>query len=940
MATPAGKKSAASKAVDAQLKKYRSMRDFKVTAEPSGAKKSAQKSAALPFVIQKHAATRLHYDFRLGWDGVLKSWAVTKGPSYFPGDKRLAVQVEDHPMDYGGFEGTIPKGQYGGGTVMVWDNGTWEPQAASAEVDEALKKGSLKFILHGHKLKGKWALIRMGGHAAQEGRSNWLLIKEHDEYERSANDEPITESEPDSVLTKRNLEQIGGASDHVWQSKPSAHNASARVTPESAMRERLRQKLAAGKKIAGHKMAGQKIGKEKKSAATAPAKRARPASKKKPASRGDDESAVASAPRERTPQFISPQLASQATTPPTAGHWVHELKLDGYRIQARVDLSAHRRAKVALYTRKGLDWAHRMPAVVEALESLPIESAVFDGEVVVLDAHGQSSFADLQSAFQEHVKKPLKYFIFDLLHLNGHNLRGLQLTERKRLLEQVLAKSKNDVLVYSQHLEADGTAMFHEACRLGAEGIVSKNADAAYFSGRSDAWVKVKCGKRQEFVIAGFTHPSNGSSGIGALLLGYYENGKLIYAGRTGTGFTHAQSAELRKRLEKIKQKDSPFADVPRDAKKGAFWVEPKLVGEVAFATWTSDNLVRQASFKGLREDKPAKEVRREVATPPPSRPRASAAAPATHAAKRFTKKSAPAPSTTKKSAAAPAAPRLTNPDKILDAASGLTKQKLFDYFQAAAPLMLPYIVDRPVSIVRCPAGAAKPCFFQKHIQPGLPAGVASVMVADKKGGAPEPYITLPTVEAIANMAQLGVMEIHPWGSRNDDLEKPDRIIFDLDPDASITWPQLQAATLDVRKRLKKLGIECFVKTTGGKGIHVVVSIKPEHQWPEVKEFTHAFVAEMETSNPKLYLTKMSKAARKGKIFLDYLRNERGATSVAAYSPRARAGANVSMPLTWTEFSKLKTMPHYPAADFTKWRDRLRRDPWKDLDAAPQSISG
>ena len=535
------------------------MRDFSKTAEPSGKEHAAStaKTGSLPFVIQKHAATRLHYDFRLGLHGVLKSWAVTKGPSYVPGDKRLAVQVEDHPMEYGGFEGTIPKGQYGGGTVMLWDEGTWEPVG---DADESLAKGNLKFILHGKKLQGKWVLVRMGGKAANEAKPNWLLIKEHDEYEQTAQDEPIVEKEPDSVLTHRDMEAIARDGDHVWQSN----------RPETSSRDKK-------------------------------------------------ESAVPFAPaglpgkKEALPAFIAPQLASEAAVPPVGAHWVHELKLDGYRIQAHIDKSG----KIRLFTRSGLEWTSRMPLIVRELGRLKVEGAVLDGEVVVLDADGQSSFAKLQAAFDEGASHPMTYFVFDLLHLNGHNLRHEPLVERKQILEQMLnSLAEHEVIRYGQHIETEGKPIFDEACRLGAEGIVSKRSDSAYSSGRSKSWLKIKCIRRQEFVIGGFTKPANGTDGIGALVLGYYEGKKLIYAGRTGTGFTQVSGRKLRQQLETMRQSKMPFVEVPAAAAKGAIWIRPELVAEVRFSTWTADNLVRQASFKGLREDKKAADVRREVPDP------------------------------------------------------------------------------------------------------------------------------------------------------------------------------------------------------------------------------------------------------------------------------------------------------------------------------------
>jgi bifunctional non-homologous end joining protein LigD len=913
----------AADAVDEQLERYRSMRDFDVTAEPSGeeeSKKTSKNRAAqgsgLPFVIQKHAATRLHYDFRLGWNGVLKSWAVAKGPSYFTGDKRLAVQVEDHPMEYGGFEGIIPKGQYGGGTVMVWDQGTWEPQAGYTDVDEGLRTGSLKFIMHGTKMKGKWALIRMGGKAANESKPNWLLIKEHDEFERKQDDAAVTEEEPNSVVTGRSLEEIASNEDHVWNSKETARG-------DAWYR----------------KEAGVEVPKKADVEAATINEVEAPRKSKKIT---DELKVPVGAPKEKLPEFIKPELALQATTAPSGAGWLHELKLDGYRIQGRKDGD-----KVQLLTRTGLDWTHRMKTIAALVGELPVERAVLDGEVVVLAENGTTSFADLQAAFQEGVKKPLSYFIFDLLHLNGHNLRGLPLIERKRLLAKLLEDSGEFVRL-SEHLETDGAVVFRKACEMHTEGIISKRTASKYSSGRGGSWLKLKCVHEQEFVIGGFTLPSNGTHGVGALLLGYYDDKKLVYSGRTGTGFTQKTHRVLRNQLEELRQKENPFESPPAEARRGAIWVKPDLVAQVNFATWTADNLVRQASFKGLREDKPASEVRREE---PTVAPRARGAKNASHHA------SAPIAAKTESGEedAAKAAPvkaakksakltlenapvRLTHPEKVLDAETQLTKQQLADYYWAIASHMLPHIEGRPVSLVRCPDGSEKPCFYQKHVNAMLPPGITSVDVPDKKTGKIEPYITLSTAEALAGLAQMGVLEVHPWGSRNEDLEHPDRIIIDLDPDAAIAWPRLAESAGEVRKELKKLGLESFLKSTGGKGLHVVIPFVPEYDWAVIKQFAHAFVLKMEKDQPGLYLTKMSKAARKDRIFLDYLRNERGATAVAAFSPRARAGAAVSLPLDWGDLTAA-TRTVVRVADFAEWQGQLKRDPWKEFLKLRQRIT-
>ena len=950
------KKQSAALLVDEELDRYRSMRDFGVTAEPMGeaavsrtaasrtasgatasgaivsrarAVGAAEASRGLRFVIQKHAATRLHYDFRLEWNGVLKSWAVTNGPSFYPGDKRLAVRVEDHPLEYGGFEGIIPKGQYGGGAVMVWDRGTWLPHG---DAEEGLESGHLTFELHGQKLKGSWALIRMRPRPQNKGKANWLLIKEHDPEEYAEGDTPITESAPESALTGRDMDEIAGDQDRVWNSKDDpAADPVATKPPRTAAAVR---------------------------GAKAPAKEIQErAEEVREPSRVIQ--APGSAPREAFPRFISPQLASQVKSPPAGAGWAHELKLDGYRIQAHI-----RHGRSALLTRNGLDWTHRMKDIAARVARLPVQDAVLDGEVVVLAPDGGTSFADLQAAFQDGSGRQLTYFVFDVLHLNGRNLRNEPLSLRKELLRDVISPAAEDeALRYSEHLSVDGGKMFREACRMGAEGIVSKLLSSKYHGGRSCSWLKVKCIRQQEFVVGGFTLPSDGSGGIGALLLGYYEGGKLVYAGRTGTGFSQASGAKLRRQLESMQRSSAPYDSIPSSARRGAIWAKPQLVAEVAFATWTADNLVRQAVFKGLREDKSATEVEREAAMtlkqaeeddlsalvddPFVDAPLANDLPEMTDASARAAEKG-----TTRGSrqpshlsfregstgnSPARYQVRLTHPDKQIDAASKLTKQQLADYYSAVADAMLPHIADRPLSIVRCPQGSTGPCFFQKHLVEGLPPGIDGVMIQSRKGGEPEEYITLSTGEALVGLAQLGVLEIHPWGSTNSDLERPDRMIFDLDPDPSLLWATLAGAALEVRERLKKLGLASFVKSTGGKGLHVVAPIEPHHEWPAAKAFAKSVAQAMAADNPQLYLMTMTKAARKGRIYVDYLRNERGATAIAPYSPRARAGVPVAIPLAWKEMEAAER-PVFAVTDFPSWEARLKRDPWAQMLSTWQTL--
>ena len=943
--------------VDEQLERYRGMRDFAVTAEPSGTGKQATHAAAartsqkrtkaaggLPFVIQKHAASHLHYDFRLGWNGVLKSWAVAKGPSYYPGDRRLAVQVEDHPMEYGGFEGIIPTGQYGGGTVMVWDQGTWWPQLGHENVDAGLREGGLKFEMHGTKLEGKWTLVRMGGKVANERKPNWLLIKEHDAFERPQTAVPITEEAPNSAVTGRSLEQIAEQEDHVWNSNRTANgDAWTRQNPKETLDSKAIQDP---KEISDRQAAAPRTPSRRKNG-SAPGQNVQGFKSALPS--------LENYPRETQPAFLPPQLAEEAENPPEGSEWLHELKLDGYRIQAR-----KRGREVQLLTRSGLDWTHRMPEVAEAVARLRAADATLDGEVVVLAADGTTNFADLQASFQQGADNPLTYFCFDLLHLNGHSLRGASLRERKSLLA-ALAPEGDPVLRLSEHLETSGAAIFQKACDLHAEGIVSKRASAAYQGGRSRAWLKSKCLREQEFVVGGFTFSSDGEDRIGSLLLGYYSDGKLIYAGRTGTGFTQRSRKDLRRSLEAIRSEKAAFSSVPAPARRGVVWVQPRLVAQVRFATWTAEDLVRQAAFLGLREDKQASEVRREEPTvaprpkdhtarkKPAGQARSVSKPPRRHAQVRSTSGSVAAktaaaavlegPQGQSTAAAKPKLPpvRLTHPDKIIDPESELTKAELARYYWAVADRMLPHIAGRPLSLVRCPEGADKPCFFQKHVNHMLPQGIGSIDVPNKKTGVPEPYITLDTTEALVGLAQMGVLEVHPWGSRNENLEHPDRLIFDLDPDESLPWSTLCKAAGEVRSRLKKAGLSSFLKLTGGKGLHIVAPVKPELDWPQFKDLAHRFVDAMARANPALYLTKMTKSERKGRIYLDYLRNERGATAVAPYSPRARRGVHVSLPLPWSAL-KLEQRPVFSVHDFPSWEKQLKADPWKAILSTSQRI--
>ncbi|HKF49378.1 MAG TPA: DNA ligase D [Terracidiphilus sp.] len=893
MSPRAPSRSESARAVDRQLARYRAMRDFEVTAEPRGGAdgRRDKSTSALPFVVQKHSARQLHYDFRLGWRGVLKSWAVAKGPSYVAGDKRLAVEVEDHPMEYGGFEGTIPKGQYGGGTVMVWDFGEWQPLG---DVDKQLADGNLKFLLKGTKLRGKWALVRMKPNPDRDrsGKPSWLLLKESDEWRQPEGAPAITELAPDSALTQRTMEEIAASADHVWE-------------PNHGLRE---------------------TGNNRKHQAPARVAKA-PVLKAKPFDR-----LLREAPLEEFPGFIAPQLAEEAQSVPVSANWVHELKLDGYRLQVHVRTYAKGGAgvpQVRLFTRKGLDWTARMPGIVRAAAELGVDSAILDGEVVVLDQLGRTNFSLLQAAFQNGKNAELIYFAFDILHLNGRNLRGLPLLRRKEILEKLLpGPNAASPLRFCEHIEARGDVVFRKACELGAEGIVSKQVSAPYTSGRGSTWLKKKGMMKQEFVIGGFTPVAKTGRGIGALLLGYYDGDRLLYAGRCGTGFSHEPERMLRVRLDALAQKAPAFHELPREAREGAIWVKPELVAQVAFAAWTTDNLIRQSSFKGLRDDKPPKEIVREYALAEGVKSASSSHSPGTPVRRADT---VPAQGQGK-------ALPITRPNKVLDEASGMTKEQLALYYLAVAEHMLPHVADRPLSVLRCPDGIGKQMFFQKHIAAGLPNGVHTVSIANKKTGKKEEFLTLDSAEGLVGMAQLGVLEIHPWGSKNEAVDKADRIIFDLDPDEAIMWPALAAAAQELRSLLKSVNLTSYVKSTGGKGLHVVVAIAPEHQWPAIKELSHAVVLKMEKRNPGLYTTNMLKSVRRNRIYLDYLRNDRESTAIAPFSTRARPGVPVAVPLDWKEL-EAQIRPMFHVSDFSEWRKRRLRDPWKRMLEAPQRLT-
>ena len=867
---------------------YRKKRKFNVTSEPRGGK---IKRGGAAFVIQKHDATRLHYDLRLELDGVMKSWAVTRGPSLVPTDKRLAVQTEDHPVEYNAFEGTIPKDQYGGGTVLIWDRGSWTPEF---DPHKGMAKGHLEFSLDGEKLSGRWHLVRMQRRRGEK-RDNWLLIKSEDEAARGPNDPDILEEKPKSVVSGRTMEKIAAAEgDAVWQSTKS-------------VAENVKQIKKARKKPAAKKAAPKKTSAKKaKSKNVKPKSRAQLAAaevlREKPARRG------------ALPSFVPPQLATLHDTAPEGAQWIHEVKFDGYRMQA---LLANGHAK--LLTRKALDWTHKFKPVADAVAELGADTAVIDGEIVVEDENNVSDFSALQDALKHRKVNRFIYYVFDLLHLNGTSLTEKPQIERKAALAKLLqGADRNGIVRLSEHFEASGADMMRHARDHGLEGLISKRRDAPYRPGRNENWLKSKCGENQEFVIVGYKDASHLKGAIGALVLGYNENGKLHYAGRSGTGYTMETARDLWKKLQLLRRADPAFGKLPEEerGRKGV-WVEPQLVAEITFRGFTAQKHVRHAVFKGLREDKPAKEIVRE--TPMPIKSKAKKAA---------TPKPA---SNAKVSAAGPV--KLSHPNRVYWKDAGVTKQQLADYYTAVWDHIAPHLVNRPLALLRCPEGIEGQCFFQKHAA----AGLISDRIKRHKDQEGEELIYVEDLEGLLTLVQAGVLEIHVWGSTIDDVEHCNRIVFDLDPGDGVKWADVNKAARDLRERLVSIKLKSFVKTTGGKGLHVVVPTNGT-PWDETKDFAHAMVLAMTADEPDRYVSKMTKSIRKGKIFLDYLRNGRGATAIVAYSTRARPGAAVSTPVDWDELGPKLAPDKFTVLNIGRRLGALKKDPWADIGKVKQSL--
>jgi bifunctional non-homologous end joining protein LigD len=823
------------------LQRYTAKRNFAVTPEPPAAR--AQPAETLGYVIQKHWASRLHYDLRLELDGVLLSWAVPKGPCFDPAEKRMAVHVEDHPVSYGSFEGTIPPKQYGAGTVIVWDNGTWEPVG---DPREGMVRGKLLFRLHGQKLAGLWELVRIA--KPGDRQDPWMLFKKRDEWARPLAEYDVIAALPDSVVEK----------------------------PLGLLEDRQPRSTGAATAV--------------RSAAEMPG-------------------AVAA----DLPAAMSPQLATAASSPPAQGDWIYELKLDGYRLLARID----ERGQARLITRNGHDWTAKMKHLAGVVEGLGLRSTWLDGEIVVLDDKGTPNFNLLQNAFDASRTEAIRYFVFDLPFAEGFDLRRVPLHARRALLKQRLAEPDSETVRLSADFPVDPASLLQSVAQLGMEGIIAKRADAPYVSDRTATWLKLKTSERQEFVIGGFTDRAGSSTEVGSLLLGYYDDaGVLRYAGNVGTGWNATTAADLRRKLEKLETRESPFE--PGSVQPGRWsrltlgrerWVRPSLVAEVRFSGWTPEGSVRHAVFLGLRSDKPPRTVRREsesaVKVPAVSPNRVGSV-------------------------------KVSNPERLIDPSSGLKKLDLVRYYESVAEWMLPHLKGRPVALVRGPTGITGELFFQKHDDKLSIAGLRELDPAYWPGH--PPMLEVPTADALVSAAQMNVIEFHTWNSTTRQIDKPDRIVFDLDPGEGVTWARVQEAALLTRTLLEELGLKAWLKTSGGKGLHVVVPLAPRLDYDTVKGFSQAVVQHLAQTVPSRFVAKSGASNRVGKVFVDYLRNGLGATTAAAFSARARPGLGVSMPVSWEQLPALKSAAQWNIATAREHLSFQKSDPWADYWKCRQTL--
>ncbi|MEA1013852.1 DNA ligase D [Sphingosinicella sp. LY1275] len=820
------------------LAAYNKKRDFSKTAEPKGGYDTLPWGDGNGFIVQKHDATRLHYDFRLEMEGTLKSWAVTRGPSLDPDDKRLSVRTEDHPLSYATFEGTIPKGQYGGGTVMLWDRGTWTPDPRK-DPRKTIEEGHLHFTLDGERMKGEWVMFRLKPRG-NEKNENWILRKVEDDQAGSSTG--LTEKFLTSIKTGRTMNEIA-----------EGKKAKELTTFQKSLKTKVARSPAKG----------------------IPAKAGISAKDRTKPSRGPGLRRGNGKP----PAFREPQKATLVDNVPSGSAWIHEMKYDGYRCLLGIG-----GGEAKVYTRSGLDWSDKFPEIVEAARTLDCGSALLDGEIVKLDDQGNTGFSALQQAISEG-GRGLSLFLFDALELNGEELASLPNIERKQRLASLLGDGRPPLILYAEHIVGQGEKLFDAMCDAGQEGIISKKADAPYRGARTKAWLKVKCTRRQEFVIVGWLPSEAKARGIRSLLLAVNEGGKLRYAGKVGTGFNMQTLQDLSARFATLEAKKAAL-EVPRAEARGARWLKPELVAEIAFAEFTADKVVRHASFLGLRSDKTPDDVVEEKPQPLPK----AATAPAADAVK------------------------ISNPDRVIFPDSSVTKGQLADYYRAVGSIMLPWAADRPISLVRCPQGRAKKCFFQKHDAGTFGEHVMQVPILEKNG-ATEDYIYVADLAGLLTCVQMGTIEFHGWGSRVADVEKPDRIVFDLDPDEGLGFDEVRRAARDLKGFLADMGLQTFPMLTGGKGVHVIVPLTPEAEWPEVRDFAQRFCVALATAEPERFTANLAKARRKGRIFLDYLRNQRGATAVMPYSARARAGAPVAAPITWEELDDYESGARYSVLD-------------------------